>query len=102
MKKLTLSLLWLSFLLTLERAWPQAGISTVRGVAHDQSSAVVPSAVVTLTNTDTNVKRSTITNEAGLYVFPGVFPDPTASPCRLPASRALKAPSPSRYSRTRW
>ena len=41
MKKLTRSLLWLSFLLTLERTWPQAGISTVRGVAHDQSSAVV-------------------------------------------------------------
>ena len=76
MTKLTQSLLWLSLLLTLERAWPQAGISTVRGVAHDQSSAVVPSAVVTLTNTATNVKRSTLTNGAGLYVFPGVVPGP--------------------------
>ena len=76
MKKLTRSLLWLSFLLTLEGAWPQAGISTVRGAAHDQSSAVVPSAVVTLTNTATNVKRSTLTNAAGLYVFPGVVPGP--------------------------
>jgi len=76
MKKLTRSLLWLSFLLTLERTWPQAGISTVRGVAHDQSSAMVPSAVVTLTNADTNVKRSTVTNGAGIYVFPGVVPGP--------------------------
>ena len=71
---LPLSLLWLSFLLILQTAWPQAGVSTVRGVAHDQSSAVVPSAVITLTNTATNVKRTTKTNDAGLYVFPGVVP----------------------------
>ena len=71
---LPLSLLWLSFLLTLQTAWRQAGVSTVRGVAHDQSSAVAPSAVITLTNTATNVKRTTKTNDAGLYVFPGVVP----------------------------
>ncbi len=53
-------------------AWPQAGTSTVRGVVRDQTQASVPAAGVTLTNTATNVARSTKTNEAGLYVFPGV------------------------------
>ncbi|MGH9785858.1 MAG: carboxypeptidase regulatory-like domain-containing protein, partial [Terriglobia bacterium] len=35
---------------------------------------MIPTAAVTLTNTNTSVARSTVTNEAGLYVFPGVIP----------------------------
>jgi hypothetical protein len=57
-------------------AWPQAGVSTVRGVARDPSQAVVPNATVTLTNTDTNVTRTTKTNDVGIYVFPSVIPGP--------------------------
>src|SRR5438067_840339 len=52
--------------------WPQASSSTVRGTVHDQANAVIPKAKVTLTNTDTNAARETETNEAGIYVFPGV------------------------------
>src|SRR6185436_17073976 len=63
-------------LLLVSAAWPQASSSTVRGSVRDQGQAVVPSAKVTLTNTATNVARSTISNEAGVYVFPGVFPGP--------------------------
>src|SRR5262245_3048441 len=55
-------------------AWPQGGNSTVRGSVRDQAQAVVPNAAVTLTNINTNVSRSTMTNEAGIYVFPGVIP----------------------------
>ena len=57
-------------------AWPQASSSTVRGTVTDQAQAVVPKATVTLTNTATSVARTTTTNEAGLYVFPGVTPGP--------------------------
>src|SRR5262245_48349440 len=57
-------------------AWPQASSTTVRGTVRDQGQAVVPGAKVTLTNTATNVERTTNTNEAGIYVFPGVFPGP--------------------------
>src|ERR1051325_8106958 len=60
----------------LPAAWPQASSSTVRGAVRDQHQAVVPKASVTLTNTATNVARSTLTNESGVYVFPGVFPGP--------------------------
>lgn len=57
-------------------AWPQAGVSTVRGVVRDPTQAVVPSATVTLTNTATNVIRTTRTNDVGIYVFPSVIPGP--------------------------
>ena len=60
----------------LPAAWPQASSTTVRGTVRDQGQAVIPGAKVTLTNTATNVDRTTDTNEAGIYVFPGVFPGP--------------------------
>src|SRR5258705_10535592 len=65
--------LLLTFLI-VPAAWPQGGNSTVRGSVRDQAQAVIPSATVTLTNINTNVVRTTQSNEAGIYVFPGVFP----------------------------
>jgi hypothetical protein len=55
-------------------AWPQASSSTVRGTIFDEAQAVIPKAKVTLTNIATNVARTTESNEAGIYVFPGVIP----------------------------
>src|SRR5262245_10652628 len=66
----------LGALVFLPAAWPQASSSTVRGSVTDPHQAVVPHASITLTNTATNVSRSTLSNEAGVYVFPGVFPGP--------------------------
>ena len=60
----------------LPAAWPQASSATVRGTVHDQGQAVIPGAKVTLTNTATNVDRTTTSNEAGSFVLPGVFPGP--------------------------
>jgi len=68
----TLSLL--SFLFAPAHIWAQASSATVRGTVYDAASAVIPKANVTLTNTDTNVARATVSNEAGIYVFPGVIP----------------------------
>src|SRR5258707_432179 len=73
MKKL-LTLLAFSFLSL--PALPQASNSTVRGAVVDSQSAVIPGAKVTLVNTATNVSRESLTNGAGLYVFPGVTPGP--------------------------
>ena len=64
----------LSALFVSMPAWPQASNSTVRGVVRDQAQAIIPAAKVTLVNTATSVARETETNEAGLYVFPGVTP----------------------------
>src|SRR5262245_3551199 len=56
--------------------WPQASNSTVRGSVADSQGAVIPNARVKLTNTATGVVRDSITNNAGIYVFPGVIPGP--------------------------
>jgi len=75
----------------LTAAWPQASSTTVRGTVHDQGQAVIPKANVTLTNTSTNVARSTATNEAGLYVFPGVFPGPHRITVEFPGMQKYEA-----------
>jgi len=66
--------LCLTGLLAPITAWPQASNSTVRGSVADTQQAVIPSAKVLLTNTATGVARESVTNSAGLYVFPGVTP----------------------------
>ena len=55
-------------------AYSQASSATVRGAVFDPARAVIPQATVTLTNAATNVARTTTTNDAGLYVFPGAIP----------------------------
>src|SRR5688500_482269 len=57
-------------------AWGHTSSSTVRGTVRDSQQAILPAAKVTLLNVATNVSRETQTNEAGLYVFPGVIPGP--------------------------
>ncbi len=49
---------------------------TITGVVRDPSSAVVPNAKVTVTNTATNAVRNSTTNTEGLYSFPALVPGP--------------------------
>src|SRR5262250_294345 len=56
----------------------QAQSSTsLRGLITDPTGAVIPGAVVSLTNTGTGFKRQALTNEEGLYQFlqapPGTY-----------------------------
>src|SRR5260370_42290462 len=44
------------------------------GVVRDPSDAVIASAKLTLTNQDTEVSRSTITNGDGVYIIPFLQP----------------------------
>src|ERR1051326_6130907 len=46
----------------------------ITGVVTDPSGAVIPNASVMVTNTATNVARSTTTNTDGLYFFPDLVP----------------------------
>ena len=50
----------------------QAGLGVVTGTIRDTSSAVVPDAAVTLTETDKGVKRQGSTNASGIYYFGSV------------------------------
>src|SRR5260370_17050213 len=47
---------------------------TIPGEVKDQSGALVPNAAVTVTNAATNLARSTESNSAGIYSFPGLIP----------------------------
>jgi len=46
----------------------------ITGEVRDQSGAVAPNAPVTVTNSATNIARSTLTNDAGIYSFPNLIP----------------------------
>src|SRR5207249_11828123 len=54
-----------------------AGTSALMGTITDPSNAIIPDAIVTLTNTETNQTRSTTTNVDGIYRFtllqPGTY-----------------------------
>lgn len=62
-----------AFLFSARSAWSQATTS-LRGVVTDPSNAAVPNATVRLTNTDTNLQRTTTTDQQGSYVFTQVLP----------------------------
>src|SRR4029434_347482 len=79
------------FLLAILPAWPQASSTTVRGSVHDPADAVIPRAAVTLTNTATGVAREAMSNEAGLYVFAGVFPGPYRLTVSFPGMHKYEA-----------
>ena len=72
----------------------------LRGSLKD-SGGVVPGVEVTLTNEQTNIKRSTVTNERGEYSSPTSIPATTASrrSCRA-TSRSIAAASASPRSRS--
>src|SRR5262245_13507964 len=55
-------------------AYAQSSTGRVRGTVRDQSEAELPTAVVTLTNSATNVVSKGSTNEFGFFVFPVVTP----------------------------
>src|ERR1039458_3195473 len=52
----------------------QTPLGTVSGLAIDASGGAVTAASVTLTDNDTGVRRSTVTNPSGAYAFPDLPP----------------------------
>ena len=51
--------------------WGQA-TAQISGTVRDQSGAVLPGVEVTVIHTDTSARRTTVTNETGLYVHPNL------------------------------
>ena len=62
------------FALVLSSALSAQTLGEIVGEVKDASGAVVVNARVTVTNTATNAIRETVSNEAGLYSFPGLVP----------------------------
>jgi outer membrane receptor protein involved in Fe transport len=65
--------LTVAFFLT-DTSQAQTSRGAVSGTVSDPTGAVVPGATIVLTNTETGVRRSTTSNEAGIYQFDAVDP----------------------------
>ena len=63
------SVFLLSMLLVPAIVWGQA-TAQISGTVRDESGAVIPGAEIKVTQTATGASRSTISNEAGRYIFP--------------------------------
>src|SRR6478672_5639681 len=65
-------------------AYAQTGNGSVGGIVQDSTKALVPGVSVTLTNADTGVVNTAITNETGSYNFPVVQPGTYKVAAQLP------------------
>jgi Carboxypeptidase regulatory-like domain len=74
--------------LTCANVWAQA-TAQITGSVRDQSGAVLPGADVTVTQTETGIARSTITNETGAYVLPNLAVGPYRLEAGLPGFRTF-------------
>src|SRR5438132_5022988 len=80
-----LAVILMSFCAATE-AWAQA-TAQVSGTVKDQSGAVLPGVEITVTQTDTGITRSAVTNETGSYVLPNLAIGPYRVEAGLPGFR---------------
>src|SRR2546423_12558211 len=52
----------------------QQRLGAIQGTIADQTGGVLPGVTVTVTNVETGITRTTITNERGLYRMPSLDP----------------------------
>src|SRR2546428_11586382 len=79
--------LWVS-VMACSSVWAQA-TAQISGAVQDQSGAVLPGAEITATQTDTGVRRMTITNETGYYVLSNLPLGPYRLEVGLPGFRTF-------------
>jgi hypothetical protein len=68
--------------------WAQ-GTAQIGGTAKDQSGAVLPGVEITVTQTETGIARSAVTNETGSYVLPNLAIGPYRLEAALPGFRTF-------------
>ncbi len=76
----------LVFVLGCVVVWAQA-TAQISGTAKDQSGAVLPGVEITVTQTDTGISRTSVTNETGSYVLPNLAVGPYRLEAGLPGFR---------------
>ena len=69
-------LILIAFITPLGLVHAQSGNSTISGTIRDASDAVVANAKVQITNVETGVQASVLSNEAGLYRVGSLVPGP--------------------------
>src|SRR5262245_27911570 len=55
-------------------AFAQVTNASISGIVQDQSGALIPGVTITISNAETGVALTTLTNEAGAYGFPSIAP----------------------------
>jgi Carboxypeptidase regulatory-like domain len=87
-KRLVYSVWSVSLILALgcSMAWAQA-TAQISGTAKDQSGAVLPGVEITVTQTETGIARSAVTNESGSFVLPNLPLGPYRLEAGLPGFR---------------
>src|SRR5918994_1248568 len=83
----SLSLVPVVLMMTMGLAFGQAS-STFNGRVLDQGDAVLPGVTVTVTNQNTGVVRTTVSNEEGQYFLPGLEPGVYRVSTELPGFQA--------------
>src|SRR5947209_17798013 len=68
--------------------WAQATTAQINGTVKDPSGAVLPGVEVTVTQTATGAKRSTVSNETGNYVLASLPLGPYILQAELPGFKA--------------
>ena len=71
-----IALVLLALLISTGSAWSQSSAGSVRGTVQDASGAVIPNVSISLVNTATGIEQKSVSNDAGIYVFPTVVPGP--------------------------
>src|SRR5262245_29064868 len=74
--------------LSCATVWAQAASTAqINGVVRDQTGAILPGAEISVTQTDTGLSRSTLTNETGTYVLTNLPTGPYRLEVSLPGFR---------------
>src|SRR5216110_1025055 len=77
-----------SFVLARTQVMAQS-TAQISGVVTDQSGAILPGVEVKVTQTDTGITRSAVTNETGLYILPNLPIGPYRLEAALPGFRTF-------------
>lgn len=79
----------LSLLLLWSVSLSAQTLGSIVGDIRDPGGAIVPRAVVSVTNTDTNAVRTAQTNEDGMFTFPGLVPGNYSVRAQMPGFRQV-------------
>src|SRR2546425_1805309 len=91
MRKIFVSASLLCLILAANSLFAQTGNGNVGGIVQDLTKALIPGVSVTLTNTDTGVVSTQVSNETGAYQFASVPPGNYTLVAELPGFKAAVA-----------
>jgi hypothetical protein len=78
-------ILLLAFTVCFSQLYGQSTNGSIGGTIEDPTKALLPGVTVTVTNVNTGVASTSLTNETGSYNFPNLLPGNTRSrPSLLP------------------